>query len=366
MYEELIEALTAAKRRIEEDNGTLRDGSLGKFKNDKVLAMINKLLPKKQISLDPRNYNPDLVYPNNNFNMSDTNVATQKPQMQVMQVLQQTPPAQIAELDFVRDKFVKNYNQCHQDQNGELQYHRQMVFFKQAINNSDSLKNADPFSLYACFLTIAVKNYSLDPEDQEVYLFCQDGKKAKIQRQAGAHVRRLIETRQILYVEQPKIVYQGDDFKVSNGRVIEHIENFATEIMIAGYVRFVLPGNADRYFIYRKSDWEAWRKKSRQAGGDNWNGNNNQPGAAFLRTKLLLHAAKEKAWATGTTNPTVEQFDVEVDEDDELSKLPEPSQNGTYQPTLIVSGIGEMKDESFVQSEQKEPAATVVYSDDDF
>lgn len=292
----------------------------------------------------------------------------QKPQMQVMAVLQQTPPAQIAELEFVKDKFIKNYNLCHRDQNGELQYYRQMVFFKQAINNSESLKNAEPFSLYACFLTIAVKNYSLDPEDQEVYLFCQDGKKAKIQRQAGAHVRRLMETGQIVYADQPKIVYQGDDFKVSNGRVIEHAENFATEIMIAGYVRFVLPGNADRYFIYRKSDWEAWRKKSRQAGGDNWNENNNQPLAAFLRTKLLLHAAKEKAWATGSTNPLIEIYDVEIDEDEDVVKdqLPAINQNATYQPSMVVTSAGEVKDNSFVEPAQTQQVATVVYSDDDF
>lgn len=241
----------------------------------------------------------------------------------ILQTLQQTPPMQIASLDFVRDKFVENYNKCNASDSGELMYHRQLVHFNQQIASNELLKKADPFSLYACFVTAAVNGYSLDPEDDEVYIIPLKGK-AHLWRQAGAHVRRLQRTKQIKFAEQAKIVYQGDIFEVENGRVVRHVETFKTEVMIAAYVRFVIDDKGgDRFFIYRKSDWEAWRSKSQQANGANWN-ENGQPNAAFLRTKIIKHACKEKCWSIGNSIPAeVETFtEIEIDaERDELEQL---------------------------------------------
>lgn len=283
---------------------------------------------------------------------------------QVMQVLQQTPAAAIAELDFVRDKFIKNYNACHKEKVGELMYHRQVVHFKQAITESDQLKKCDPFSLYACFATAAVHGYSLDPQDNEVYLIPRGGK-AYLQRQAGAHVRRLIRTNQIQYADQPKLVYQGDELEVVNGRVVRHVEKFQSEIIIAGYVRFVVDeqGN-DRFFIYRKSDWEAWKKKSQLAGGENWSGNGGQPMPGFLRTKLVLHATKEKCWAIGMTPAAIEQFeDIEIDEDEEVQVT--NSRVQTQAPTLERQPNGFVNDEAFMNDHQPQAPAAVQVGDDD-
>src|SRR5690606_30364127 len=98
-----------------------------------------------------------------------------------------------------------------------------------------------------------------------------------------------------------------------------HEEKFQSEEVIAGYVRMVLDAStgADRYFIYRKSDWLAWKKKSPMAGGENWSGGfEGGPLPAFLRTKIVKHACKEKCWATGHTPPQVEQYsDIEIDEE---------------------------------------------------
>lgn len=259
---------------------------------------------------------------------------------QILQTLQKTPPMQIASLDFVREKFVENYNKCNASDSGELMYHRQLVHFNQQISGSDQLKKADPFSLYACFVTAAVNGYSFDPEDDEIYLLSIKGK-AHLWRQAGAHVRRLQRTRQIKFAEQARIVYQGDTFQVENGRVVRHVENFQSETMIAAYVRFVIDdAGADRFFIYRKSDWESWRKKSSnkntiQKSGHNgtylseslWDngvigGENPEPG--FLRTKIIKHACKENCWAIGNSIPAeVETFtEIEIDADhDELEQI---------------------------------------------
>ena len=295
----------------------------------------------------------------------------------VMATIQSTPPNQIAELEFVRDKYIQNFNACHKEKVGELMYHRNVIHFKQTISGSESLKKCDPFSLYACFATAAVNGYSLDPNDNEVYMIARGGK-ACLDRQAGAYIRRLMRTGQILFAEQAKLVYQGDVFQVINGRVLQHVENFQSDVIVAGYVRMVIgEDGADRFFIYRKSDFESWRKKSAnpstiQKTGQNgtylkeslWDNGilgGTQPEPNFLRTKIIKHAAKEKCWATGNTPPTVEVFaEVEVDSDDEGLKLT------TYTQTLTPDQPGNKLPPATTLPITNNAPVTSTVSDDDF
>ena len=286
-----------------------------------------------------------------------------------LELIQNTAPAKIAELDMVKEKFINNYNLANGSTQGELMYHRQLVHFNQQVLKNQSITNADKFSLYACFVTAAVNGYSFDPEDNEVYLIARGGK-ACLDRQAGAHVRRLIKTRQIQFAEQSKLVYRGDIFEVENGRVVRHVEKFETEEIIAGYIRFVIDekGN-DRFFIYRKSDFEAWRKKSPNPKTIQKNGQNGpylseslwdngvidgtQPEPGFLRTKIVKHACKEKCWATGSNPLGVETFEgIEVDAEDELKAVEpeviipiqaaaEPKEYQTFEEVPATSTIDE-------------------------
>ena len=178
-----------------------------------------------------------------------------------LELIQNTAPGKIAELDMVKEKFIKNYNLANRSENGDLMYHRQLVYFNQNIAANNQLQNADKFSLYACFITAAVKGYSFDPLDNEIYLVPRGGK-ACMQLQAGAYVRRLIQTQQAIECGQAKLVYKGDVFEVEDGMVKKHIEKFESELIIGGYVKFITAGNSSRYFIYRRSDFESWRKKS--------------------------------------------------------------------------------------------------------
>lgn len=291
----------------------------------------------------------------------------------IMQTLQQTPAIGIANLPFVQEKFIANYNACHKDKSGELMYHRQVVHFNQTISNSPELQKCDQFSLYACFVTAAVNGYSLDPQDNEVYLIPIKNK-AYIWRQAGAHVKRLIRTGQIKYAEQAKLVYRGDIFQVENGRVVKHVENFESEEIIAGYVKMVIDDKGtDRFFIYRKSDWEAWRKKSSNSTtttkkgqyGDFkseslWDGGiaGGQPDSSFLRTKLIKHACQEKCWATGSTPATADVMDgVEIDTDEKPTDIPSTDEAN--------ADVIENDNKAF----ETEPAVvdeTITYDDDEF
>lgn len=297
----------------------------------------------------------------------------------ILQVLQKTPAISIGDLPMVQEKFIANYNACHKDKAGELMYHRNVVHFKQAITNSPELQKCDPLSLYACFVTAAVNGYSLDPQDSEVYLIPIKNK-AYIWRQAGAHVKRLIRTGQIVFAEQAKLVYKGDIFQVENGRVVKHIENFESEEIIAGYVRMVIDDKGgDRFFIYRKSDWEAWRKKSSNSEttikkgqyGDYksealWDGGveGGQPDASFLRTKLIKHACQEKCWATGSTPAAADTFTgIELDADAKPTELPITPSEVIPEETPEAGNITS-DDEAF--KADVPVAETISHDDDEF
>lgn len=238
----------------------------------------------------------------------------------IIETINATPAGRIASLAFVQEKFIQNYNACNPDKQGELMYHRQMVHFNQIIAGSQKLQNSDRFSLYACFVTAAANGYSLDPADNTVYLVPKGGK-AVLWRQAGAHVHRLIRTNQISRAEQVQLVYKGDVFKVMKSTVLEHIQNFGSNEIIAAYQEFILPDGKSRYFIYRQSNWDEWRLKSDVPDGENWNWKGSgQPREGFLKTKITKHACMEKVWATGMNPIVPDSFqDVEIETDDDLS-----------------------------------------------
>lgn len=259
-----------------------------------------------------------------------------------MELIQNTAPGKIAELEMVKEKFIKNYNLANRSENGDMMYHRQLVYFNQTIASNNQLQNADKFSLYACFITAAVKGYSFDPLDNEIYLVPRGGK-ACMQLQAGAYVRRLIQTGQAIECGQAKLVYKGDIFEVEDGMVKKHVEKFESELIIGGYVKFITAGNSFRFFIYRRSDFESWRKKSSNPNTIEKTGPNGKylskslwdneeigginPEPNFLRTKIILHASKEKCWFTGSTPIEVEQFNVEIENDEfvpEVEPIPIP------------------------------------------
>ena len=281
-----------------------------------------------------------------------------------LELIQNTAPGKIAELDMVKEKFIKNYNLANRSENGDLMYHRQLVYFNQNIASSSQLQNADKFSLYACFITAAVKGYSFDPLDNEIYLIPRGGK-ACMQLQAGAYVRRLIQTQQAIECGQAKLVYKGDVFEVEDGIVKKHIEKFESELIIGGYVKFITAGNSSRYFIYRRSDFESWRKKSTnphtvQKNGpkgsylskslwDNEEIGGQNPEPNFLRTKIILHAAKEKCWFTGATPIEVEQFNVEVEAEDELVPITEPLPT----PVMEYASFEEVPQDNQIQEQEE-------------
>lgn len=291
-----------------------------------------------------------------------------KPQtaIQTMDIIKNTPTSQIAELEFVKAKFIQNYNVCNPGGMGDLIYARNLAHFKQALQGSSDLRATEPFSIYACLMTIAVNGYSVDPQDGEIYLIPRGGKMC-LQKQAPAHIKRLQRTNQIKDAGNAILVYEGDEYEVSRGRVIKHVEKFKSDTIIAGYIIFTLPDGLERHITYRKSDWENWRQSSPQMNGTNWRfGETGQPRPGFLKTKIVAHACNEKCWASGRTPATVEIYtDVEVDDDgiDAPAYVKHNVAAGDIPPVTPHEVVNE---EDFAASNNKKEAVGVTHDDDNF
>lgn len=238
--------------------------------------------------------------------------------------LQSVKPSKIAELAFVKNKFLRNFAATHRsndmdkvNQEAERVYANSVLHFTKIVSESDALSKCDPLSLYACFSTSATMDASFDPLANELSLVPLKGK-AALWPQASLKVRRIIQTKQAKFFEQTRFIYQGDVIKIVNGRVDHHEETFQNETIVGAYVRVVLDEKgSDRYFIYRKSDWEAWRKKSPQPNGENWNDpTTKQPNPGFLRTKITSHACSEKCWASGRTSAVTDEYAVIIEDPD--------------------------------------------------
>ena len=225
-------------------------------------------------------------------------------------------PFAMIDSQMVRERFIKNYELASQKKDGVLAYQAQVISFRQLIQASADLQKCTIESLYKCFIQASIKGYSLDVADQQCYMYPY-GAVATLQPQAGAFVEKLKRNKQILHSDQAKLVYKGDVIVVKNGKVIDHVEKFESEIIILGYVKFTRFDNSEIYFIYRPSDWAAWRSKSPQKDAQNWKGGvEGQPVAAFLRTKIVLHAAKEKIWSPSNTPVFFERYDdIELEEE---------------------------------------------------
>lgn len=228
-------------------------------------------------------------------------------------------------MPWVHERFVLNHNRINNSNDGQMALQRQLLVYKKLLAENEQLRNATVQSHYKCLIEASIKGWSLDPADNQVYVLSyvtKAGNNAVLQPQAGAYVARLIKTGQIEYANPVEIVYKGDTFKFSNGEVVEHTRKFETEQIVAAYVKISLPGNSPRNkkeltFLYTPEDWNAWRKKSKIPDSDNWaGGSNKQPIVAFLKTKVMLHACKEKCWAAGEAYLNTEHYPDVITDDE--------------------------------------------------
>jgi recombinational DNA repair protein RecT len=244
--------------------------------------------------------------------LKQSNMSEQK---NLMQVIKESTPAKVLTMPEVKQKFITNYEQAHGVGKGELAFQKNLAYLQQRLSE-DSFKNVTSISVYKMLIMIAIRGYDLDPTEGEVYLMPYNTT-IDLQKQAPYLVRRLKETKQLQEFFPAQLIFEGDDFKIKDGMVIDHSRNLKSQKIIAGYVKGITAKGKEICFIYTPENWDQWKKASKMPGGNNWKGGPlEQPTEAFLKTKIVLHACKEKVWASSRSVIT-EDFFPEVETEDE-------------------------------------------------
>lgn len=137
-------------------------------------------------------------------------------------------PAEVADDDVVKDRFIQLYNSIHGSDKGELVYHKEQFNYKKLLAETPTLRECSPLSLYGCFLDINVNGLSLQignnpdcyiiPKSIKVGVDTQGKdvweKRAQLSISPYGEVKMRMRSGQIKYLDNPVIVYDCDKFRI--------------------------------------------------------------------------------------------------------------------------------------------------------
>lgn len=243
--------------------------------------------------------------------MSKTN------QVNVMQVLRDTKPAQIAELEIVKDRFISIHNQLTGSENGEMVYHKEVFNYKKLLSETPALRDCSPLSLYGCFLDLNVNGLSLEQGSKpDCYITPKSFKVGKDEQGRDVWEKRAtlaispygelkmrMRANQIKYIDNPVVVYDCDTFKIglnATGKMV--VKEYEATVptpkdakIIACFVRIERPDGTwempylDNNAIERLKGYSARQNKTTGANAL-YTSNGGQIDTGFLKAKTIKHA----------------------------------------------------------------------------
>ena len=234
----------------------------------------------------------------------------------VVALLKETKPSEIAELDFVKDKFITIHNQIHGTDKGELIYHKEVFNYKKLIAETPALRECSQLSLYGCFLDINVNGHSLEQGSKpDCYLIPRNfkvgtdangkdiwEKRATLQVSPYGELKMRMRAGQIQYADNPVVVYDCDHFKVGTnekGKLVvkEYEKTFdktGKSKIISCFVRIQRPdGSFEMPFLDMTAIERLKGFSARQNNGKAsplYSSNGGQIDTGFLMAKTLKHA----------------------------------------------------------------------------
>ncbi len=233
----------------------------------------------------------------------------------MMQVIQETPATQLASLPIVQERFIGLLarTQGLSMQDAEMAYHQEVYHFSKALSENEDLRKCEPLSLYGAFCDCAVQGLSFDPKKKLSYLMPG---RVNIGGKYGTGTEKYVwrasltispygelamrqKQRQILYADNPVVVYEGDEFEVyqdgSGAGIHYKLNPKHQDIIIACFIRIVRIDGSTDYQKLMKEDWErlagySAKKNNGKANALYSSGKNGQIDSGFLKAKMIKHA----------------------------------------------------------------------------
>lgn len=234
-------------------------------------------------------------------------------------------PLDIVTNENVRARFIQIWDTLWGAGSGEAAYERESLFFNNKLRDDAYLQHATRFSIFTCFIDLAVAGLSLEPGTRALcYLqgrsYCigkhpngdniYEGRLTLTISGYGELVMRA-RAGQIRYADNPVLVYEEDTFSFGdmNGqKVVNYMCNLPhkSNHIIAAFLRITRPDGSLDYAVMLEEDWmrlQRYSLKNNQrydkntktySGNANYlyTSNNGGIDSGFLAAKLIKHAFK--------------------------------------------------------------------------
>lgn len=307
----------------------------------------------------------------------------------LIQKIEQTSPAQLANLPEVADRFKHIYTIMNGGdvQRAAVKYEAEKFHFMKLIQDKPELQQCTKLSLYGCFLDMAVNGLSFDPAMKHAYVVAFNTnvgtrenpkweKRATLMISGYGELSMRIRQNQIKYADNPVLVYEGDVFKHgtrNNSLFLEHEAVYPrkSDNIIACYLRLERNDGTSDYKVLSIEEIYKLQKFSKDPKSKAWT--DGLPG--MVQAKTIKHAFRSypKVRMGDFSNLASNTVDAEAEETPRIdyglngsTPLPAstlPDANESFTPATVVEPA--VEDESFVQN-NKPAASGPQFEDDEF
>jgi recombinational DNA repair protein RecT len=254
------------------------------------------------------------------------------------QALAQAPSVKAAlQVDFVKERFVKNYEAVTGRKDGDNRFQSEVFHYLDLVNQNPKLQSADRFSHFAALVKAGTTGLSFGKEGQLYPILYGNIVKVQI----GAHGRRELLRRMpnVKQVLEGQVVLKGDVFKHDkmNGRVLEHVSSekdvpMTLDNIRAAYVRIIWKDNTyNDVVVYHEELLKAKAKSRDQREGATWN---EWPGQ--MSVKVAYNRAYKLYYSVPETQVTdLKEFDAPDEDDEPVVTQPETKQQNIEEAQVV-------------------------------
>lgn len=270
--------------------------------------------------------------------------------------LNSTKALDVIKLDAVKERFIHIYDTLWGGQ-GEAVYAKESFHFLNKMRESTDLQKATPFSIFTCFIDLAVCGLSLEPgvralcylQNRNTFIgYGKDDRKiyeTRLCLTISGYGELVLRARagQIKYADNPVLVYEDDEFSFGDKdghKVVNYMCHIPhkTNHIVAAFLRITRADNSVDYAVMLEEDWMRLKDYSEKnnkrfdkatkswAGEANslYTSNNGGIDPGFLTAKLIKHAFKTypKVRTGKSTELESQQSDEQPIDDNDIYGMP--------------------------------------------
>lgn len=304
--------------------------------------------------------------------------------LSIVQKIEQSSPAQLANLPEVADRFKHIYAVMNGGDAGRAmaKYEAEKFHFMKLIQDKPDLQQCSKLSLYGCFLDMAVNGLSFDPAMKHAYVVSFNTnigtrndprweKRATLMISGYGELHMRVQQKQIKYADNPILVYEGDHFQhgTKNGHVfLDHVGAYPrkTDNIIACYLRLERNDGSVDYKVLSIEEVMKLKKFSKDPNSKAWT--DGLPG--MVQAKTLKHAFRSypkmrMGEFSQLQSSTIDAEDAAPKIDYGLEDFSKPAGEALPASETMDNQLSQVADDDFTKSE-KPAATTVTHDDDDF